>query len=101
MLLPPPFHKTKSAPSTNVENIRKPIDGTHQHLSSQNKPPLQNTNNINNNIVPLPLLEMKRRPPAATLPFVDAPQRHELMLLRMNGRPINCLLLDQLIVYHL
>uniref|UniRef100_A0A1I8AZ45 PPM-type phosphatase domain-containing protein n=1 Tax=Meloidogyne hapla TaxID=6305 RepID=A0A1I8AZ45_MELHA len=78
ILLPPPFHKTKSAPATNIENIRKPINGTHQHL---NKPPLQN--NINN-YIPLPLSEMKRRQPAATLPFVDAPQRHELMLLRMN-----------------
>uniref|UniRef100_A0A914M224 Uncharacterized protein n=1 Tax=Meloidogyne incognita TaxID=6306 RepID=A0A914M224_MELIC len=29
---------------------------------------------------------MKRRQPAATLPFVDAPQRHELMLLRMNDQ---------------
>nr|CAD2192244.1 unnamed protein product [Meloidogyne enterolobii] len=82
-LLPPPFHKTKSAPASNIENIRKPINGTHQHLSLQ-KPPLQNTNNNINNLIPSPLREMKRRQPAATLPFVDAPQRHELMLLRMN-----------------
>uniref|UniRef100_A0A915LJE2 Uncharacterized protein n=1 Tax=Meloidogyne javanica TaxID=6303 RepID=A0A915LJE2_MELJA len=83
-LLPPPFHKTKSAPASNIENVRKPINGTHQHLSLQNKPPLQNTNNNINNLIPSPLREMKRRQPAATLPFVDAPQRHELMLLRMN-----------------
>jgi hypothetical protein len=28
---------------------------------------------------------MKRRPPTATLPCVDAIERHELMLLRMGG----------------
>jgi hypothetical protein len=31
------------------------------------------------------LRPMKRRPPTATLPCVDAIERHELMLLRMGG----------------
>jgi hypothetical protein len=69
----PSFHKTKSAPVTAMTNINHqvqfaPLNGTTTATAGS-----------------AALRPMKRRPPTATLPCVDAIERHELMLLRMGG----------------
>jgi hypothetical protein len=73
---PMPFHKTKSAPVTtanavNFQQFRPPPNSHHQK-----------------GMMP-PQLRPLKRPPAATLPCVDALDRHELMLLRMSGERVD------------
>lgn len=68
--VPPPlaFHKTKSAPATAASLTSDHFKFPPAPANSTSVPPIR------------PL----KRPPAATLPCVDALQRHELMLLRMG-----------------
>jgi hypothetical protein len=72
----PSFHKTKSAPVTAMANINHQLQFPPSHGTTTA------TASASGSAV---LRPMKRRSPTATLPCVDAIERHELMLLRMGG----------------
>jgi hypothetical protein len=73
----PSFHKTKSAPVTAMANINHHLEFPQPNGTTTAPASASGS---------AALRPMKRRPPTATLPCVDAIERHELMLLRMGGK---------------